>query len=210
MFKSVLSESAQAALAVLAKSKIVNKAYLAGGSALALRFGHRHSIDFDFFSQMPFDPHEMSAALASIGSFQEELAKGISLIGTFNGIKMSYFQYSYPLLEKTDNFLGVAVANQADIGAMKIVAIGDRSTRKDYIDIYELVQQGYALDEILLWYDKKYHKLDANMFSIIRSLTYFDDAEEEAVPDMIHSYSWDQVKQYFISESMRLAKKILV
>jgi uncharacterized membrane protein len=209
MFGSVLSEPAQAALAILAKNKIVRDAYLAGGSALALRFGHRYSIDFDFFSQATFDPRAISAALTSIGSFQEELAKGISLIGTFNGIKMSYFQYQYPLLEKTDDFLGVAVANQADIGAMKIIAIGDRSTRKDYIDIYELIQQGYTLDKILIWYDKKYHKLDTNLFSIVRSLTYFDDAEEEAMPDMIHTYSWDQVKQFFVAESMRLAKKIL-
>lgn len=209
MFKSVLSQSAQAALAILAKNKITKDAYLAGGSALALHFGHRYSIDFDFFSQTSFDPRTMSATLASIGHFNEEFAKGISLIGTFNGIKMSYFQYPYPLLDKTNDFLGVSVANHKDIAAMKIVAIGDRSTRKDYIDIYELVQQGYTLDEMLLWYDEKYHKLDTNMFSIVRSLTYFDDADEEAMPDMIHPYSWDQIKQFFIAESMRFAKKIL-
>lgn len=209
MFKSVLSQSAQAALAILAKNKITKDAYLAGGSALALRFGHRYSIDFDFFSQTSFDPRAMSAALTSIGHFKEEFAKGISLIGTFNDIKMSYFQYPYPLLDKTDDFLGARVAHHKDIAAMKIVAIGDRSTRKDYIDIYELIQQGYTLDEMLLWYDKKYHKLDTNMFSIVRSLTYFDDADEEAMPDMIKSYSWNQIKQFFITESMRLAKKIL-
>ncbi|MDP1722593.1 MAG: nucleotidyl transferase AbiEii/AbiGii toxin family protein [Candidatus Gottesmanbacteria bacterium] len=209
MFGAVLSQAAQAALATLAKSAVVHDGYLAGGSALALRFGHRYSLDFDFFSEKHFDPHHMSDALSRLGSFQEDFAKGISLIGTFNGIKMSYFQYPYPLLEKTDDFLGVGVAHHKDIAAMKIVAIGDRSTRKDYIDIYELVQQGHTIDEIFSWYDAKYHKLESNTFTILRSLTYFDEAEEEAMPEMLHPYTWDQIKQFFIKESVRLAKTIL-
>lgn len=210
MFGTVLSDSAQAALAVLAKSGIVHNGYLAGGSALALHFGHRYSIDFDFFSDTHFDPHDLSASLSKLGSFQEEFAKDISLIGTFNGIKMSYFEYSYPLLERTQDFMGIAVAHFKDIAAMKIVAIGDRSTKKDYIDMYELAQQGITLDEILGWYDAKYHKLESNMFSIIRSLTYFDDAEAEVMPEMLRSYTWDQVKQFFIKESVRLGHTIFM
>ena len=108
-----------------------------------------------------------------------------------------------------NDFMGIAVAHHKDIAAMKIIAIGDRSTRKDYIDIYELVRQGNTIDDMLAWYDQKYHKLEANMFTIIRSLTYFDEAENEEMPKMIKPISWDEVKKFFIAESMRLAKKYL-
>ena len=57
--------------------------YLAGGTALALWFGHRESIDFDFFSPVVFDPVKLSQKLSSVGSFTVEFAKGISLIGEF-------------------------------------------------------------------------------------------------------------------------------
>ncbi len=209
MFATVLSDDAQAALALLAKSGLVKDAYLAGGSALALHFGHRYSIDFYFFSPLSFNPKELSASLSKLGTFREEFAKGISLLGTFNGVKMSYFQYDYPLLKPTINYAGIAVASYQDIGAMKLVAICDRSTKKDFIDLYELTKQGNMLDTMFRWYDKKYHKLESNAFSIIRSLTYFDEAEEENMPEMIHPILWEDVKKFLAADSVRLAKKYL-
>jgi hypothetical protein len=72
-------------LALLGKSDLVSKAYLAGGTALALYFGHRYSVDFGFFSQYIFNPEKLAKALAREGKFEINLLKDISLIGEFQG-----------------------------------------------------------------------------------------------------------------------------
>ena len=209
MFGTVLPGDAQAALAALGKSGLVSDAYLAGGSALALHFGHRYSIDFDFFSPQSFDPKKLSARLSALGSFTEEVAKGISLIGVFRGVKMSYFQYDYPLIAQTTQYLGVSVAHPHDIAAMKLVAITDRGTRKDFVDLYELVHNGVSFVDMFRFYDTKYKLFQTNRFTLMKALTYFDEADADTMPQMIRSIRWEEVKQFFQTESMQLAKKYL-
>lgn len=209
MFADTLSGNAQTTLALLGKSGLVKNAYLAGGSALALHFGHRYSIDFDFFSAKKFDPIKLSRQLQTLGQFKEELAHGISLIGTFNEVKLSYFQYDYPLVTPLDQFKNVNIAGIPDIAAMKIVAIMDRGTKKDFVDLFTLVNNGYSVEKIFSFYTKKYHRLGENIFSIIRSLQYFDDAENSDMPQMVSKISWQEVKDFFARESVRLGKKYL-
>jgi hypothetical protein len=209
MFGTVLPGDAKKILAVLGKSNVVKDAYLAGGSALALHLGHRISIDFDFFSNVPFQAEELSENLKTIGNFKPEMAKGLSLIGTFEGIKFSYFGYNYSLVEKTTKYLGVSIADPKDIAAMKLVAITDRSTKKDYIDLYMIAKKLYPLETMLTFYDQKYKLLRANHFTLIKSLTFFQDAEETEMPHMRIPLQWEEVKRFFISESLRLGKKYL-
>lgn len=209
MFASVLSSDARHALAVLGSSGIVQSGYLAGGSALALRFGHRESEDLDFFSEKLFQPKVMSHELQKIGKFIESTAEGISLIGTFTGVKFSYFQYPYALIAKSMLFEKVAIAHENDIVAMKIAAVMDRGTKRDFVDLYVLSEKGISLDRALELYDKKFGKLENNLYSIIRSLGYFDDAEKGDMPRMFLPLSWDEVKQFFVAESLRLGKKYL-
>lgn len=210
MFGTVLPNAAQDTLAVLGRSGLVDKAYLAGGTALALHLGHRESIDFDFFTRNTFDPIKLSKQLSEIGLFTQTFAKGISLIGEFNGVKMSYFQYDYPLLENTTFFEGVAIAHMHDIAAMKLVAICDRSTKKDYVDLYTLVHHGLSLDAMFELYEKKYQKFESNKFTIIKSLTYFDEAQNDSMPKMFTPLSWDTVQSFLVAESMRLGKKYIM
>ena len=207
MFGSTLSDHAQKTLALLGKSGLVNQAYLAGGSALALHFGHRYSFDFDFFSPDEFDPIKLSSELKKLGKFKTTTAKGISLIGEFNTVKISYFQYNYPLIGKKTEFLNVYIASIMDIAAMKIVAIMDRGTKKDFVDLFELNKQGFDTDKVFEFYDKKYHVLKENKYSIIRSLQYFDDAENSEMPEMIRPITWEEVKDFFAKETIKLAKK---
>jgi len=209
MFGTVLSDVATKTLAILGKSTFFKDAYLAGGSALALHLGHRVSIDFDFFSGIPFQPDILAKQLQTIGKFKPEVVKGISLIGTFEGIKFSYFGYDYKLIEKTTPYVNISVADPKDIAAMKLVAITDRSTKKDYIDLYMISKKLYPLETMLTFYDQKYKLLDANQFTLIKSLTYFQDAEKTEMPRMLIPLKWEDVKQFFTSESLRLGKKFL-
>ena len=209
MFGNTLSGNAQKTLALLGKSGLVRNAYLAGGSALALHFGNRYSIDFDFFSREKFDPIKLSVEFKKLGRFKQTTAKGISLIGEFNEIKLSYFQYDYPLIGQVIIFNEVNVASVEDIAAMKLVAIMDRGTKKDFIDLYEIIKQGRSLENILKLYDKKYHVLTENLYSLIRSLQYFDDAEISEMPRMIRDTGWSEIKKFIAAETIHLAKKYL-
>jgi Nucleotidyl transferase AbiEii toxin, Type IV TA system len=209
VFTAVLSSDAQDALALLGKSGLVSEAYLAGGSALALYFGHRYSVDFDFFSQRLFNPEELARALTQEGKFTASLLKDVSLVGEFQGVKFSYLHYPYPLVAASVDFLGVSIAHINDIAAMKLAAIMSRGLKRDFVDVYVLVRQGLSLEQILDFYDKKYALLEQNVFGIIKSLNYFDDAENTEMPRMIAPISWSEVKRFFSSESIRLAKKYL-
>src|SRR3989338_9534722 len=105
MFGSTLSDHAQKTLALLGKSGLVNQAYLAGGSALALHFGHRYSIDFDFFTPISFFSSDVVRRLKKIGSFIPQTVLKNTLLGSFNQVKFSLFLYKYPLVFSTHKFL---------------------------------------------------------------------------------------------------------
>ena len=129
--------------------------------------------------------------------------------GKIGETRFSMFYYKYPLLEETLPFEGIQLASLADIAAMKIHAIEDRGTRRDFVDVYSLSKK-YTLEEMLEHYQKKYSVLEDHLYSILRSLDYFEDAEQEnQMPKMLTSISWEEVKEYFRKETHRLAEKKL-
>jgi hypothetical protein len=209
MFTTVLSKDAARALAVLGKSNLCTNAYLAGGSALALHIGHRISIDFDFFTREAFDAIALSSELKKIGTFTVDSAKNNTLLGNFMNVKFSYFLYDYPLIGTTTTYEDIAIADMKDIAAMKLVAITGRSTKKDYIDLYILAKNHYPLETIFTFYDQKYYLLNENEFTIIKSLTFFQEADLTEMPTMVTPIVWEEVKQFFLTEANRLAKKYL-
>ncbi|MBI2430950.1 MAG: nucleotidyl transferase AbiEii/AbiGii toxin family protein [Candidatus Levybacteria bacterium] len=210
MFETVLSPNAKTALDILGQGELLNNAYLAGGTSLALRLGHRISIDFDFFSPLKFDPIILANSLKTTGKFDIDTAAGTTLIGQFNNVKFSYFRYEYPLLNPTDDYQGIKIASIDDIIAMKLVAISDRNTKKDFIDLYTIChQKNISIEEMFELYNKKYHVLEENKYTLIKSMTYFEDADADAMPEMLADISWDEVKKFLISESLRLGKTYL-
>lgn len=210
MFESALPKNATSALAILAKSKILPaKTYLAGGTSLALQLGHRISVDFDFFTPINFNQGNLIQKLSKIGKFTSENEAPNTLLGKFENISFSIFTYKYPLLSKAIDFNGVSLASPKDIGAMKIAAIMDRGTKKDFIDIFFLGKFGLTTDNLLDLYDQKYKLLENHLYSIIRSLGYFVEANASEMPPMIEKVSWEEIEKFFKKESLRLAKKHL-
>lgn len=209
MFTKTLSRPAQESLAILGKSRLLKDAYLAGGSALALHLGHRYSLDFDFFTSKSFDTRQLALKLEKLGDFKKETIKSDTILGEFNKVKFSFFYFQYPLVKKPGWFLNLQLADPADIAAMKIAAIVDRGTKRDFIDLYFLIKEKYRIEEILNFYNKKYQKLSENIYSIIKSLKYFEDAEESEMPRMIKKISWEEVKRFFEKEAIKLGKKYL-
>ena len=74
----------------------------------------------------------------------------------------------------------------------------------------EKVKKGLiGLEEKVDFYQKKYGLFVDNKFSLIKSLSYFDEAEGNEMPKMITPVSWEQVKKFFTAETIRLGKKYL-
>jgi len=209
MFTKTLSEDAQKSLALLGKNVLPGGTYMAGGSVLALHFGHRFSIDFDFFTTTSFSSGQIINRLKKLGDFKTQTAISDTLLGSFNDIKFSLFYYQYPLLFPTHEFLGAKMADPKDIGAMKIAAVMDRGIKKDFIDLYFLSENGISPERCIEIYDQKYKALGNNIYSIITSLSYFVDAENSEMPIMLAKISWDEVKTFFEKEAVRLGKKYL-
>lgn len=211
MHTGTLSQNAQNALALLGKAKCLPaNTYLAGGSALALHYGHRISADFDFFTPTEFKGKAIMKSLQSIGSFNfQEAAEKNTLLGLFNQVKFSLFLYEYPILFPPASFQGIAILDSRDIAAMKIAAVMDRGTKKDFIDLLFLTKKRISLEDAFQYYDRKYKVLANNLYSIITSLSYFEDAEKSDMPKMIKQITWKEVKEFFKKEVVRLANKYI-
>lgn len=209
MFTKTLLPDTLRAIQLVSGFPEIKKAYLAGGTALALQIGHRISFDLDFFTQHEFNESEMSAKLASYPEFVQDGTSKWTVWGKIGETKFSMFYYKYPLLSKTISFEGICLAGLADIAAMKIHAIEARGTRRDFIDLYFLAKK-YTFEEILNFYQKKYALLEDHLYSILRALDYFEEAEQEKqMPRMLVEIDWEKVKEFFRKETRRLIEKNL-
>lgn len=212
MFEKVLSPTAKKSLAVLAEIPVIKSAYLAGGTALALQLGHRYSYDFDFFTAEKFDERTVVQQLAEVlPDFKLEQETWRTVLGFIKNVKFSLFFYKYPLLFPVREFKELKLADAKDIAAMKVAAISDRGTKRDFIDLYFLLKEKHiaSIEKALDMYEAKFGKLSQNKFHIIKSLGYFDDAEQEKMPQMIKRVLWKDVKLFFAREQKRIAKLLI-
>jgi len=164
---------------------------LAGGTSLALLIGHRKSIDLDLFGSIDTDVLEINNALGSIGTVTILKDSKNIHIYLLNGIKVDIVNYTYPWLKPPIGTDGLKLASIADIGAMKLAAITGRGTKKDFIDIYFLLKQ-MSLQEMLENYLQKYD--DGSLFLVLKSLVYFEDAEQDEMPFMLIPVEWADLK----------------
>ena len=207
MFEQVLSKDAKNSLAILGESGLLRDAYMAGGTALVLQIGHRISVDFDFFTPKEFNESILIQRIRKlIPDFELEKAEWGTILGNIKRTRFSLFFYTYPLLFKSHDFLGIKVADIKDIAPMKIAAISDRGTKRDFIDLYFIVAKEniFSLKETLELYDKKFKLLKQNRMHILKSMCYFDDAEKEKMPRMLKDVSWKEVKKFFNNEVKKL------
>ena len=183
--------------------------YLAGGTAMALFLNHRRSDDLDFFSEKEFNQTILIKKLKEIGDFEGFKNAENTIIGKLDGIKISFFTLPYALLEPAEKQENIAIAQLTDLAAMKILAISDRGTKRDFIDLYWLCQEFKPLEELLSIFQKKFGKYNYNLYHVIKSLVYFEDANTDAMPQMRVNLEWDKVKRFFTGEKEKLAKKFL-
>lgn len=170
--------------------------YLAGGTGLALQEGHRISIDLDLMSRTFSDPESLIDTLRrSSVVFEVTSTSARTLYVTTQRVQVSFFEYDYPQLQPVlDPGEGLLpLAHRDDIAAMKLAAIASRGSRKDFIDLWLLVSRHRSLREYLDCFRAKFEMRDIG--HVVRSLSFFDDADEEPQPRMLLDLQWDRVKK---------------
>ena len=193
MYQEVVNTKTKRLLETLSNIQDVQDFYLAGGTALALQLGHRKSIDLDWFSQKKVSISFLKRKFSSFSNFKIESEDENTLNCQLNNVRVSFFIYPYKLLFPFKDFRGIKLADKRDIGCMKIDTISSRGAKKDFIDLYFLLEK-YSLKKLLDLFDKKYQGIQYNRFHILKSLIYFEQAEAEPMPEMIRKVSWLETK----------------
>ncbi|TSC93197.1 MAG: hypothetical protein CEN89_207 [Candidatus Berkelbacteria bacterium Licking1014_7] len=196
-----ISEKTKQNLELLAKTHFIGQFYLAGGTACGLYFGHRISYDLDFFSERKFNAQKIRDELEKMGELKIDIIDENTFLGFLNKVKISFFYYKYPLIGETQVYRGVRIVSKKDLQAMKIDALQSRGTKRDFIDLYTILQaDNYSIKNALDNFKEKYQKANYNMEHILMSLVYFEDADRDNRLNMLVSYDWEKIKNYFIED----------
>ena len=168
--------------------------YLAGGTALALRLGHRISVDLDFFTPGIFDPEALLSFIEErCGEKSIILQQSRASICVFlRETKVELLHYPYPQLESHDLEDGILLSSLPDNSAMKLSAFTGRGSKKDFVDLAALLEIT-PLETILSSHQKKFPNTE--IFTVMKSLSWFQDAEEEPDPQFLKGKTWEQTKE---------------
>ncbi len=204
MYPQALYPNTKRALALLAKMDIIKNFYLAGGTAAALQLGHRRSIDLDFFSNKSFDVEKILHTLSQISKFKIIDKNSHTLTGYWQRTRLEFFYYPYKLIQRYKIWDNVKIAGLQDIGLMKMIAIANRGSKKDFFDLYVISNEILSLDKMFTLLSKKYAKVNYDKYHLLKSLVYFDDADLDPDPDLLMKISWQDVKKYFVKNARRM------
>lgn len=155
---------------------------LYGGTALALRLGHRQSEDFDFFSNKPFQPTSLRESIpylkhAEMTQFHDNTLTAI--VDRDGPVKLSFFG-SLGIKRVQDPDVveenGVQIASVLDLLASKLKTVQLRAEAKDYRDIVGTLDAGLELAEGLAAAVAIYGK-EFNGVLSLKALTFFEDGD---------------------------------
>lgn len=193
--KQTVAPATFSLLEELMKLPIINDGALVGGTALSLMYGHRTSIDLDIFLSRKPEWNNLSEQLVHhFGSrfVYEKRRITIGIFGFIDDIKVDIVYYPHALLNPLLNYEGLRFYSPLDIAAMKINAILGRGKKKDFWDIYILLDH-FTLSEIIDAYQTKFPSQQL-LISVPNALLYFEDAEESEQPNCLMGKSWSDIK----------------
>ena len=204
MYGTVFTQASQNALAVLGKSGLMSGAYLAGGSGLALNFGHRYSEDFDFFSDKEFSKRDVRIWTnhTAKATKSEDLE-----YQTLHGQEVYYFHYpqevvkidfAYFPFEHVGQYLmdeKLRVCSVLDIGINKLHAFTTRKRGRDYVALYDIIHTGgLTLEELFKGYRLKFD-VYVQPEEWAKHFMGILDATDQ--PRFLGKRTWDTIEMYF-------------
>lgn len=202
MHDKVLPKGSRRLLDVLARRDpgLLDGWVLAGDTGLALQIGHRRSEDFDFFRDTEALLPEMHTRLRALGPCEtlREGPRDLTLLA--QGVKISFFLVAEPFLHPTHPYRSFEIADSREIALMKLVAVSGRGSRKDFVDLFFL-RGGFSLETLFAELPRKYGEGRVNAYHVLRSLTYFEDAEAEPELEVLEPFDWEECKRFFVREA---------
>jgi predicted nucleotidyltransferase component of viral defense system len=199
---SVLPEKQQAIFSTLQEMEWIRDFYLAGGTGLALQYKHRESVDFDFFSGKDFSNEEIITHLRKNGTLEILDEEKNTLHTLFNEVPLSFLGYKYKLINNLVHKNNIRLADTLDIGCMKLAAIVSRGTKKDFIDLFYILEN-YSLEFLIEKFHQKYDFND-HTYILLKSLVYFEDAEDDPMPLMKKQTDWKKIKKKIVKEVKKI------
>jgi hypothetical protein len=170
---------------------------LAGGTNLALRLGHRKSIDLDLFACQHFDAISLSEHLTKRHHFQkQDVREKDTIKGYICDVKVDMIAHVYPLVDEPYIIEeGIRLYGIKDVIAMKLAAISDNGSRlKDFVDIAYLSTH-FSLTQMLDTYAAKYKK--SSVLHAARGLVFFDDIDFNAQVELTNDrcFHWQKIEK---------------
>lgn len=153
---------------------------LYGGTALVLHLGHRTSVDFDFFSNVPCDPDELTQSLPYLKDAERIQVAPNTLtcrVDREGPVLISFFgNLGFGVVAAREQVQGTVlhVASLLDLAGTKVAVVQKRAEVKDYLDIDALLQHGIDLPTALAAGAVVYGR-SFNPFITLKALSYFDD-----------------------------------
>lgn len=209
----VLPGATKRALRYLSKQNWLKRSswYLAGGTALTLQAGHRSSVDLDFF--IPQSNFLTSRLLEHFRDdiWKTDILREGTVYGRLSGAKVSFIAYPFFVAKYPKHSYGaVHVLDGRDIAAMKIVTISQRGRKRDFVDLYWYCLNREPLSVVLGRLREQYPQVSHNYNHIIKSLVYFEDAEDDPMPKIFFRTTWLEIKKFFEREVVKISKEFLL
>jgi hypothetical protein len=172
---------------------------LAGGTGLALWIGHRISYDLDFFTLHDFRNDVLILEIKkTTKDYQVMSEEESSLTLEIEGVKVSFFKYEYPFIAKSVRLGQAMLAGILDIAAMKVIAINQRGVKRDFVDLYAILQE-IPFHIVARHMIMRFGKERINPVQTGKSLVYFADADTNPDPAFRKGMelNWDHIKKFF-------------
>jgi hypothetical protein len=205
MHEETMLPETRAALRAVAPVVRARPFMLAGGTAVAVRLGHRRSQDLAFFTAEPFDAAQLNAVLQDGVADSPSKVAPDTLHTSIRGVRVSFLRQRDVRLSADAEVDGVPVADLGTLLALKLNALSSRGDRKDFIDVYAICRHaGLGGRELLEFAERRLPGLDRT--HLLMSLSYFEDAERTPMPEMLAGWSWEEVRRFFEEEAERVLR----
>ena len=202
MYWNIIDENRYKLLENITNTISIQNYYMIGGTALSLQLGLRESYDFDFCIPKDFNNELLLEELQKLGQTEVRQNQKGTLDVILNDVQVSFFYYPNSVIKEFVNpkeMPKLKLASILDIAVMKVVAISGRGAKKDFFDLYNILNKSnITIDELAKGLLQKYGT-NINFANIIMGLSYFEDAEQEILPKTFVEYNWEEIKKFFIN-----------
>lgn len=170
----------------------VNKFYLVGGTALSLQFGHRKSIDLDFFTDEQIDYNELHKNLSNTFNLEVHSQNKNFLKVEIESVKTEFINFAYKPKFELIEWNGIRMINPTDVGLYKLLAILGRSTKKDIVDLYFIDKEVISIEDLFQIFMERFDPGDINLFKQTELLFIKEKIELSDMPEMLFEIDFNE------------------